>query len=76
MLLTIGVNPRTIRVSIVDGGVGFDPIDPIRLPRSHEGGWGLYLVEEISDRWGIDLDPHEVWFEMDRAMRRRPSSGR
>jgi anti-sigma regulatory factor (Ser/Thr protein kinase) len=75
VLLTIGVNPRAIRVSVVDGGVGFDTMVPTVLHGSDEGGgWGLFLVEEMSDRWGIDLDPHGVWFELDRAMRRRPSS--
>jgi anti-sigma regulatory factor (Ser/Thr protein kinase) len=29
------------------------------------GGWGLQLVEQLSDRWGMQVSPRrtEVWFE-------------
>ena len=31
------------------------------------GGWGLALVERLSDRWGLARgDGTRVWFEMDR----------
>ena len=34
---------------------------------SRPSGWGLYLVRELSDRWGIDHDGEtRVWFELDR----------
>ena len=37
------------------------PDDPLRA-----SGWGLVLVEELADRWGVDHDPRtRVWFEMD-----------
>ena len=30
-------------------------------------GWGLYLVAELADRWGVDSDERTlVWFELDR----------
>jgi anti-sigma regulatory factor (Ser/Thr protein kinase) len=31
------------------------------------GGYGLLLVEQIADRWGIECSPHgtRVWFELD-----------
>jgi hypothetical protein len=30
-------------------------------------GWGLYLVAELADRWGVDSDETTlVWFEFDR----------
>ena len=30
-------------------------------------GWGLYLVRELSDRWGVERDDvTRVWFELDR----------
>ena len=33
-------------------------------------GWGLYLVSELSDRWGVDHRRRtRVWFEMDRSRR-------
>jgi anti-sigma regulatory factor (Ser/Thr protein kinase) len=32
------------------------------------GGWGLHLVGELADRWGVDLEPATtVWFEFDLA---------
>ena len=36
--------------------------DPVR-----PSGWGLYLVAELADRWGVDSDDRTlVWFELDR----------
>jgi anti-sigma regulatory factor (Ser/Thr protein kinase) len=38
-------------------------------PRSGEpdeaGGWGLFLVEQLSDRWGVSDSDQTVWFELD-----------
>lgn len=59
-----------IRVSVSDPGTATElvasaPLDP-RLP----GGWGLALVEELADRWGMTTDPiTRVWFEF---VRRQP----
>jgi anti-sigma regulatory factor (Ser/Thr protein kinase) len=63
--LGIDINPRTVRVSIIDAGAGlrFEGVDP----RGREGDWGLFLVEALADRWGIDdWAPFTVWFEVDR----------
>jgi anti-sigma regulatory factor (Ser/Thr protein kinase) len=30
------------------------------------GGWGLFLVEQLSDRWGVSDRDCTVWFEFDR----------
>jgi anti-sigma regulatory factor (Ser/Thr protein kinase) len=65
--LNILVGPQSIHVSVVDGGEGFDRTTLVRSPRPDRGGWGLFLVEELSDRWGIQADPHSVWFEIDLA---------
>ena len=65
--LNFDVADRFVRVSVADTGRGFDP-EKI-LPRSVDvpGGWGLFLVEALADRWGIDVSPpHRVWFEIDR----------
>lgn len=62
--LNIDVGPQTIRVAVIDGGAGFDPTKLARNPGPDDGGWGLFLVEEMSDRWGIDKSPHGVWFEI------------
>ncbi len=54
-----------LRVEVHDPGNGFDleqaPTDPLRA-----SGWGLVLVAELADRWGVDQSPRtRVWFEMD-----------
>ena len=42
---------------------------PARAPsQQHESGWGLYLVDQLSDRWGVSrVDGTAAWFEIDRA---------
>jgi anti-sigma regulatory factor (Ser/Thr protein kinase) len=55
-----------VRAEVVDPGPGFEP--PERAPAAGSGsGWGLFLVQHVADRWGIDrLDGHtRVWFEID-----------
>ena len=63
--LVVAVTGTLLRIEVHDPGNGFElkppPDDPLRA-----SGWGLVLVEELADRWGIDLDPStRVWFEMD-----------
>jgi hypothetical protein len=53
---------------VLDGGPGFTPAG--RAPESPQDAcWGLHLVEEMADRWGVNANaPHTlVWFELDRA---------
>ena len=50
-----------IRCRVLDRGRGF-----AAGPWSHEpGGWGLQVIEQLSDRWGMQCSPQqtEVWFE-------------
>jgi anti-sigma regulatory factor (Ser/Thr protein kinase) len=63
--LVVALRGTTLRIEVHDPGRGFrlvpPPDDPLRA-----SGWGLVLVEELADRWGIDHDPRtRVWFEMD-----------
>jgi anti-sigma regulatory factor (Ser/Thr protein kinase) len=63
--LVVAVSAGTLRVEVHDPGSGFavkaPSDDPLR-----SSGWGLVLVEELADRWGIDRSPRtRVWFEMD-----------
>jgi anti-sigma regulatory factor (Ser/Thr protein kinase) len=64
--LDVSVDERRIRVEVRDRGAGFEP-RPRRPGQSKAGGWGLYLVERLTDRWGV-LCNHitRVWFEIDR----------
>ena len=60
-----------IRAEIIDQGAGFTPrvrdddLDKV-------GGWGLHLVEHLTDRWGTHEGSTHVWFEMDVS----PAAGR
>jgi signal transduction histidine kinase len=58
------VTPAAVRVEVQDGGPGFMP-KPLPWEHGRPHGWGLYLVEELSDRWGVS--GARVWFEVDRA---------
>ena len=64
--LTVTVADGAVRGSVCDPGPGFwMPSKP--SPRSDlSGGWGLPIVETISDRWGVEGNRHAcVWFEID-----------
>jgi anti-sigma regulatory factor (Ser/Thr protein kinase) len=66
ILLTVTVADGAVRGSVCDPGPGFGmPSEP--SPRSDlRGGWGLPIVETISDRWGVEGNSHAcVWFEID-----------
>ena len=55
-----------IRVEVVDQGSGFLPVARDR-PATEVGGWGLHLVETLTDRWGVHEGSTHVWFEIDRT---------
>ena len=57
------VSLERVRVEVADRGPGFDP----RLANDRAGsGWGLYLVDQLADRWGVSrTDGTTVWFEID-----------
>jgi two-component sensor histidine kinase len=50
-----------VRCRVLDHGEGFAK----RARREGPGGWGLQVVEELSDRWGMQTSAQrtEVWFE-------------
>lgn len=56
-----------IRVEISDHGPGFEA-DVTPTSMYQESGWGLYLVSQIADRWGVstDADGTTVWLEIAR----------
>lgn len=59
-------DPRKLRVEVIDQGVGFVPAARDRAA-TEVGGWGLHLVQTLSDRWGVYEGPTHVWFEIDRT---------
>jgi|HubBroStandDraft_3_1064219.scaffolds.fasta_scaffold01361_8 anti-sigma regulatory factor (Ser/Thr protein kinase) len=64
IMLTAEIGRGRIRVSVLDGGAGFTPRP--REPGVTQGGYGLYLVDKASSRWGVDRveDGTRVWFEL------------
>ena len=53
-----------VRVEVSDRGSGFTP-KPRGSDLERPGGWGLYLVEELADRWGVETGGRTlVWFEL------------
>ena len=57
-----------LRVEVTDNGVGFEP--PAAGPAQGNaggGGWGLWLVDQLADRWGVAFSHStRVWLEFDR----------
>ena len=64
--LTVWVSASSVRGRVCDAGPGFEvPSKPCPRP-DLKGGWGLPIVETISDRWGVERNKHAcVWFEID-----------
>ena len=67
--LTVLVGTERVRVEIANPGSPFDPVLRQEDPTSDEG-WGLFLVDRISDSWGVleeDAGRQRVWFELRRS---------
>jgi anti-sigma regulatory factor (Ser/Thr protein kinase) len=55
-----------LRVEVTDEGPGMVPRPRATEPDEH-GGFGLFIVEQLSRRWGVvrESDRTRVWFELD-----------
>jgi anti-sigma regulatory factor (Ser/Thr protein kinase) len=63
--LTVAVDDSRLRVEVADQGTGFDPGPPTE---GDERGWGLFIVDSLSDSWGVEPGERTVvWFEIQRA---------
>lgn len=57
------IDGDAVRIEVSDAGPGFVPV--ARDPRRLSGGYGLYLLEKASARWGVTGTPRTtVWFEV------------
>ena len=64
--LVVVAGERALRIEVCDPGRGFEVTEPHPDP-ARPSGWGLYLVRELSDRWGVERSQQtRVWFELDR----------
>jgi Histidine kinase-like ATPase domain len=60
----VDVGSGLLHVDVIDDGPGFTPPSVSRGDPTG-GGWGLWFVDEMSDRWGVELDEStRVWFEL------------
>ena len=67
ILMSVAAGRARVRVAVTDPGTADDvphvqPLDPEAI-----GGMGLFLVEQISDAWGVERTPdgaNRVWFEV------------
>ncbi|MDQ5816383.1 MAG: ATP-binding protein [Actinomycetota bacterium] len=61
------VSSGVVRAEVTDSGAGFSPV--IAQPALMDvGGRGLFLLEELADRWGVSQDGQtRAWFEIDLA---------
>ena len=61
-----------VRAELVDGTVRIEVSDPgnngpveVRRPGVRGGGYGLFLVDRLTNRWGVDRDDGTtVWAEL------------
>jgi anti-sigma regulatory factor (Ser/Thr protein kinase) len=63
--IELRITPLTtcVRVEIIDPGPGFFPA--VYEPSARESGWGLYLVDRLTTRWGVEFnDGAHVWAEV------------
>jgi anti-sigma regulatory factor (Ser/Thr protein kinase) len=68
--LVVELARRRLRCEIHDRGRGFSARTPPETG-SGEGGWGLHLVDRLTDRWGVDEEEGTlVWFEIDLTKRK------
>jgi anti-sigma regulatory factor (Ser/Thr protein kinase) len=67
--MTVRLTGNTLRVEVADRGDGFEPT-PRTPDQNRIGGWGLYLVDQLADRWGVVRNNlTRVWFEVDHGRR-------
>jgi anti-sigma regulatory factor (Ser/Thr protein kinase) len=65
VVLHLATAPGCLRVEVCDRGAGFQAGRPTPYG---EGGYGLFLVSEVSSRWGVSRDDGNcAWFELDLA---------
>jgi anti-sigma regulatory factor (Ser/Thr protein kinase) len=65
ILLRILLDGR-VRIEVVDAGPRLVPTRSVLPVDGAAGGWGMFLLDEIADAWGIDANGVRkmVWFEL------------
>ena len=65
--LVVQLRTDRVRVEIANPGTSFEPRPGVK-GRESTSGWGLFLVDRLSDDWGVadDAGYQRVWFELAR----------
>ena len=63
--LELSRNDGHMHVNVEDPGTTFMP-PPAILSGDSAGGWGLFLVDQVADQWGVSPGTAgtRVWFEL------------
>jgi anti-sigma regulatory factor (Ser/Thr protein kinase) len=71
VILKVLVGNKAVWTEVTDEGPGFDPGDGEWQgeERAERAGWGLFLVERLANRWGVNHEgpSTKVWFELLRS---------
>ncbi|HEX4720513.1 MAG TPA: ATP-binding protein [Thermoleophilaceae bacterium] len=62
--IAISAGGNGVRGEIGDPGPGIHGSRLVRRRATEEGGRGLFLVDALSDSWGLSGDRSRVWFEV------------
>jgi anti-sigma regulatory factor (Ser/Thr protein kinase) len=68
VVLRVLVGRSAVWTEVTDAGPGFEQADQDSA-RQDRAGWGLFLVERLAHRWGVNRDGAgtKVWFELARG---------
>jgi anti-sigma regulatory factor (Ser/Thr protein kinase) len=55
--------PDCLRVAVCQRAVLGD-LQVVSNQEEREGGWGLMLVDELAQQWGVERDPNCIWFKL------------
>lgn len=62
--LAIEAGGSGVRGEVADPGPGIRNQELVRRRATEEGGRGLFLVDALSDSWGLSKDSSRIWFEV------------
>jgi anti-sigma regulatory factor (Ser/Thr protein kinase) len=74
IVLTVSFSAANVRCEVHDEGPGFEP-PATPPPEDADAGWGLFLVEQLADAWGVGDGGKGVWFEIRRDRTAADSPG-
>src|SRR3954468_11433197 len=69
IVLTVRLADNTVRGEEGNEGPGFEP-PAAPPPDDADAGWGLFLVEQLADDWGVGEAGEGVWVELPPARQR------